>query len=79
MKTWKPLLEMDDDTTGQHTCYVAETGKPDSPYVWLTQFRDGWHVETKEAYSDNYETVKICKSLNAAKRYAAFQFDLMKI
>lgn len=68
---WNPIEEMDDEITGDCTCYSASTGRKDKPFVWLTEFPDGWHVETKRADEDDFRCLKVCKTLSSAKRWAS--------
>ena len=67
---WNIIHEMDMES-GEPTCFSSEINSEKyGKYVWLTLGEIGWNVE-HELSDGEFKTLKTCKTVLSAKKWAA--------
>lgn len=69
MTKWNVIHEMDEEETGNPTCWAAEINSPKyGKFIWITlDYLDKYNVEIST--DGAFKTLISCKSLASAKRW----------
>lgn len=74
-RKWTPILECDNEETGEHECWACEVDSPKyGKYIWITKCSDTeYDVEYIGKLGGREEVIVLmtCKSLSSAKRWVA--------
>lgn len=71
---WKPITECDDEN-GNHTVWSAEVNHSNyGRYLWISMRENGLYT-VEYGYNGGFKPLVYCKSLTAAKRWAAMEVN----